>query len=286
MPELAELKLTSDYVNKVVKGKSFYAIQKNPEHKGESFDVPFDEFNISATSRGKELTMSLDSVDKSDQMCLRVTMGMSGHFRMTRTGEENKHAHLKFLSTDGYTLSFVDVRRFGKWKTNESWSANRGPCPMTEFEDFKREILTNLNKKDFDKPINELMMDQRYFNGIGNYLRAEILYRIDVYPFMPAREMIEHHADEFFNLCRDIPALAYVRGGGEIKDWNNPFKSETDYIRTNDSFFKCYGKKEMGQVVDKTKRRFWYDPKWIKLDMNKHWDYYSGLPNPSAYEQY
>jgi len=39
----------------------------------------------------------------------------------------------------------------------------------------------------------------------------------------------------------------------------------------------------MSQVVDGTGRRFWYDPKWDTLDMDAEWDYYSGLPNPSAY---
>ena len=126
-------------------------------------------------------------------------------------------------------------------------------------------------------------MDQKYFNGIGNYLRAEILYRIDAYPFMPARQMIKEHGDQLFDLCKTMPELAYVRGGGEIKDWNNPFKTENDYIRTTGSFFKCYAKKGMAQLIDKTKRRFWYDPKWKVLDMNQEWDYYSGMPNPKAY---
>lgn len=283
MPELAELKLTADYVNRSAKGKHFYAVQKNPEHKGQLFDVPFNEFIIHARSRGKELILFLESVDNQDTLPIRMTMGMAGHFRLTRTGEENKHAHLKFLSRDGYTLSFVDVRRFGKWKPEETWSSNRGPCPMTEFDEFKQTIMDNLDKKVFDKPINELLMDQKYFNGIGNYLRAEILYRIDAYPFMPARQMIKEHGDQLFDLCKTMPELAYVRGGGEIKDWNNPFKTENDYIRTTGSFFKCYAKKGMAQLIDKTKRRFWYDPKWKVLDMNQEWDYYSGMPNPKAY---
>jgi hypothetical protein len=34
MPELAELRLSSDYVNEHVTGKTFTKIVKNPTHKG------------------------------------------------------------------------------------------------------------------------------------------------------------------------------------------------------------------------------------------------------------
>ena len=34
-------------------------------------------------------------------------------------------------------------------------------------------------------------LNQKYFNGIGNYLRAEILYRCSIPPFDNAREVLE-----------------------------------------------------------------------------------------------
>ena len=67
--------------------------------------------------------------------------------------------------------------RFGKWKVSDSFSSNRGPDPVREYELFRKNILTNLHSKTFKKPICEVLNDQMYFNGIGNYLRAEILYR-------------------------------------------------------------------------------------------------------------
>lgn len=43
---------------------------------------------------------------------------------------------------------------------------------------FPREnVLRNLADKAFNRPICEALLDQRFFNGIGNYLRAEILFR-------------------------------------------------------------------------------------------------------------
>lgn len=41
----------------------------------------------------------------------------------------------------------------------------------------RENVLRNLVDKAFDRPICEALLDQRFFNGIGNYLRAEILYQ-------------------------------------------------------------------------------------------------------------
>jgi len=55
----------------------------------------------------------------------------------------------------------------------------------------RENVLRNLADKVFDQPICEALLDQRFFNGIGNYLRAEILYRLRIPPFEKAREVLE-----------------------------------------------------------------------------------------------
>ena len=175
---------------------------------------------------------------------------------MTNTGDEAKHSHLKFYRKDGTTLSFVDVRRFGKWKQGLVWSDNRGPDPTTEYKAFWDKVMTNLTK--LKKPLYEMLMDQKYFNGIGNYLRAEIIYRAgDVDPFLPAGMQFARYP-KLLDLCRDIPLLAYAKGGGSIKDWDNPFGDEAIQER----FMLCYGNAEMSKRKDRNGRTFWYDPKW------------------------
>ena len=278
MPELAELKLTAAYINTVSDGLTFNRIEKNPVHKGLDVTSPYPEFKIKAKSRGKELLVYLiDSVPSVGYVPIRMNMGMAGHFQITPTGKESKHAHLKFYSKCGKTLSFVDVRRFGKWKVGFEWSDDRGPDPTQDLEGFVRNIMDDIDKKEFDKPIHLVMMNQRYFNGIGNYLRAEILYRVpNVNPFKPAREVIQQHP-EVLTLCRELPQLAYVMGGGSIKDWKNPFGEDA----VPEHFFQCYSNPTMSNIVDDNGRRFWYDSKW-DFDDNA-WCHYSGMPSPEAY---
>ena len=257
MPELAELKLTANYINNSVVNEKFVSVRKNPAHKGQELSLPkWRKFKIKAESRGKELLLTLQDADSNQTETLQMTMGMAGHFKVSNAGNEPKHSHLSFYTDDGVALNFVDVRRFGKWKQNGTWSENRGPDPTTEYDQFVDHIHANLHKKVFDKPIYEILMDQKYFNGIGNYLRAEIIYTIgDLPPYLSARDAIQQYP-QVLELCRDIPMLAYKSNGGSIKDWKNPFGTEDTFK------MKCYGNKNMANLIDRSGRRFWYDPTW------------------------
>ena len=277
MPELAELRLTADFINKASSSLKFVNIKKNPVHKGIEVKLPFKFFRIFAESRGKELMLTLSDNDSKKKVHLLMTMGMSGHFAHTNTSKEKKHSHLMFMGKDGTTLSFVDVRRFGKWKLVNDWSPNRGPDPTKEYDLFTNNIIDNLHKAAFNHPIHTVLMNQSYFNGIGNYLRAEILYRLSwINPFESAREILKREP-ELFELCRDIPLQAYKLGGAQLKDWENPFSTDPEPLR---KFIRCYGNPEMSKRKDKNGRMFWYDSKW---NDDALWDHYSGLPNPTAY---
>ena len=263
MPELAELKFTSDYVNQASEGATYVRVEKNPVHKCGDLDIPFESFKIKAKSKGKEMVLYFLDENSDKFIPVRITMGMSGHFKLTNTGDEVKHSHLKFYRKDGTTLSFVDVRRFGKWKQGLVWSDNRGPDPTTEYKAFWDNVMTNLTK--LKKPLYEMLMDQKYFNGIGNYLRAEIIFRAeDVDPFLPASMQFAKYP-KLLDLCRDIPLLAYAKGGGSIKDWDNPFGDEAIQER----FMLCYGNAKMSKRKDRNGRTFWYDKKWDNVPTSR-----------------
>ena len=57
MPEIAEVRITSDYINQLAKGKTFYTARKNPVHKGlelELYDTPFKISSNSASPRHRQ----------------------------------------------------------------------------------------------------------------------------------------------------------------------------------------------------------------------------------------
>ena len=180
MPEGPEIRFASLFVNQVCSGKHFAgAVIKSAVSKHK--DVPFTSprYTIAAEARGKELALLLSCQDNKNNVRLLFRFGMTGRFCFTPAAELPKHAHLQFYTFDNpqHVLSFVDSRRFGSWRVSDSWGEERGPDPMTEHDEFKRNILSNLDEPVFERPICEVLLNQKYFNGIGNYLRAEVLYR-------------------------------------------------------------------------------------------------------------
>ncbi|XP_053128829.1 endonuclease 8-like 1 isoform X2 [Hemicordylus capensis] len=152
MPEGPELHLASKYINATCGGLIFSGqvekseVSKNPE-------VPFesDRYVVSATSRGKELKLTLTPVKREDAspgkgmqepMDLVFRFGMSGSFKLVPVAEMPKHAHLRFYTKESSprALCYVDFRRFGRWEVDGTWQADRGPCVMLEYEKFRLKI--------------------------------------------------------------------------------------------------------------------------------------------------
>ncbi|NWS49861.1 NEIL1 Endonuclease, partial [Probosciger aterrimus] len=163
---------------------------------GRGPEVPFssEAYCISAAARGKELRLTLTplgSAGAPQELVFRF--GMSGSFRLCPAAQLPRHAHLRFRTRDTplRVLCFIDVRRFGSWRLGDAWQEGRGPCVLSEYQAFRENVLKNLDDKAFDKPICEVLLNQKFFNGIGNYLRAEILYRLKIPPFEKARTVLE-----------------------------------------------------------------------------------------------
>jgi len=270
MPELAEVKIMSDFINNVVGLDTFFeSVEKSPVSKVKTELNPFDGavFTMNAKSRGKELMIHMEMVGGDSEGAvtknLSLGMGMSGNWIFIkkdsdRLEEALKHGHLRFKSTRGNYLIMYDVRRFAKWKWVDGWAKNRGYCPLTEYNEFSEAIRTHFNKhKDFNTPLYLLLMSQKWFNGVGNYLRAEILHRLNIDPFQPMNQLSKNELDSLIQLVHFCVRDAYTLGGGQLKDWQNPFMVEGASMK---DWIQCYGK--LNWIKDKSGRRFWYDPKW------------------------
>eukprot|EP00012_Vannella_robusta_P006348 CAMPEP_0206207296 /NCGR_PEP_ID=MMETSP0166-20121206/15508_1 /ASSEMBLY_ACC=CAM_ASM_000260 /TAXON_ID=95228 /ORGANISM="Vannella robusta, Strain DIVA3 518/3/11/1/6" /LENGTH=318 /DNA_ID=CAMNT_0053628033 /DNA_START=71 /DNA_END=1022 /DNA_ORIENTATION=- len=194
-------------INDFALGKYFSRVIKAPISKNTEINVPFHPFGISAQSRGKVKELLLKFFPKEDNaeraenevkceqanfspLYLLMTMGLHGFWRFNKAKksrkEEPKYTLLTFLAEDGTKMMHGDKLRFSKWKFVNGFSSNRGPDPTQEFDGFVENIAqafkSNRSLKTFEKPIGEVLLNQKYFNGIGNYLRSEILYRANIHP--------------------------------------------------------------------------------------------------------
>jgi len=291
MPEGPEVRLASNFINKVASCNVFGGKIVKGEKVTKLDDVPFnvDKYKVEAESRGKELKVHLIDVTsskkskkvKQEVSHLLFRFGMSGCFKFTKNIDEEipKHAHLRFITKDKkHMLSFVDFRRFGKWVINGDWGKDRGPDPISNYEEFRSNILNNIKDAAFNGPICEVMLNQKYFNGIGNYLRAEILYRLSIPPFEVARdvlsplsianvkseEKIESNVKDpkpnekkldILQLCNIVPneVLALPTGG---KGYDVDHDPESEKVFVN--WLQCYSKDGMKNLVDKNGRTIWF----------------------------
>jgi len=260
VPELAEIRIMSDFINRVCTDQDFtsIAVSESASNRKLSIVQPadFQVFKISAQAKGKELLLTLSQGEFNIK--ISFAMGMSGHWVFCDRFQAPKHTHLVFKTASDLALCLVDVRRFARWKPAESWSASRGPCPVEEHQRFISNVKVNLKKSAFSKPICEVLLDQRYFNGIGNYLRSEILYRASQDPFETARDALAKNP-MILSLCKRIPLEAYQLGGGQLKDWESPFKIPKLGF---ENWIQCYGK--FKKEIDRTGRTIWYHPNQLK----------------------
>ena len=71
------------------------------------------------------------------------------------------------------------------------WTAGRSPDPLYETALWKEKLRAqDFRDAAFDFPACEVLLDQSYFNGCGNWVRAEVLYRAKVPPFACTREVL------------------------------------------------------------------------------------------------
>merc|ERR1712203_1072851 len=256
MPEGPELRIAANFINQVASKHLFTGKVIKSELATKLCEVPFEAetYSLQAESRGKELKVHLDpqnddtqkkskkkkSQDLPEQSVKHVLFrfGMSGCFKFTSVNEIPKHAHLRFFSKDGENvLSFVDYRRFGRWTINGDWGSDRGPDSIVEYKAFRQNVL-----------------NQKFFNGIGNYLRAEILYRCQIPPFAQSRSVLEPllnniktEEPDILELCRIVPKEVLSLDGG--KGYDVEKDPEKDYSAFN-NWLQCYYKDGMQNLVD------------------------------------
>ena len=257
--------MAARFINKVASHHKFGGkiVKSAVSTKNPNVDFSASLYNIQAESRGKEMKMFLsDSSDPESKTHILFRFGMSGSFKLTTVEDLPKHAHLRFFTVDEkpqQVLSFVDYRRFGRWEIDADWGENRGPDPMFDYENFRQNILENLSAAAFNHPICETMLDQKYFNGIGNYLRAEILFRASIPPFSLAREVLE--SVEQRGKDQDIILLCHIVSLEVLqldKGKNYDPKGLDPSLPSFSSWLQCYTVEGMKHISDHHGRTMWF----------------------------
>lgn len=257
MPEASEIHIMSDFINQNSTGfkfKKFFHVEKG----NIPVDSNYNDFSVSSDFYGKQLQLNFN--DLSNPISFSVFMGMSGNWTLVNTHDwsNTKFTRMRLDRDDGKSLLLYGGYMGPKYKIGK-FDTKRGPDIVKDFDKFKIKILNNLTDKSFDNHICEVLLDQKYFNGIGAYLNAEIMGRVDIDPFRSFKSLNFEELNLLFDTSYQCCVESYNFGGGELRDWYNPFgKSKIkDWIRFYGNKDKCYRQK-FGT------RNIWIQKKWMR----------------------
>ena len=256
MPELPELRISADFINQNSQHRFIKAFHVEKGNNPKPFEWEH-KFNVKADSNGKELLLNFYN-RVGDELKIWVFMGMNGNWKYVPTNEWNqtKFVRMRLDDESGHSLLLHGGFMGPKYSVDKPFAGTkRGPDPTKKFEEFKSNILDNLDKKLFDKPICEVLLNQEYFNGIGNYLRSCIIYYADVNPFESARNIFKQN-ETVLDLCREVPLKSYQLHGGQLRDWQSPFGQDSTQFKEWVFYQKGLSCKDKGG------RTFWFTEKW------------------------
>ena len=119
-------------------------------------------------------------VDLSDDQTIVMRFGMTGYVTLSK--EPPRFTKKTIYFTKGDPLHWVSVRKLGSYKVMSSPKAKRifdslGPDPITSPIWLIRERLNNRTGI-----VGSILMDQSFISGIGNRLRAQILWEARLNP--------------------------------------------------------------------------------------------------------
>jgi formamidopyrimidine-DNA glycosylase len=87
------------------------------------------------------------------------------------------------------------------------------------YDFFKSKITYSRIK---NNQIVQFLMNQKYISGIGNYLKAEILYNSKIRPDRLLQDLSETDIINLYNSCVQIVKLSLESNGLTIKDYHTP----------------------------------------------------------------
>ena len=252
MPEGPEVKRNVDYLNSVLQGTRILDVQinsgryvKHGPFKG--YDVINDDMLVvdEVCCKGKFIYFKFNS-----GASLWSTLGMSGMWQR----KKSKHTRVTLVNHKGQDVYFNDVRNFGTLKYTQSVDdlvtklATLGPDMLSEPtvgpELFRQRFLKKPNKT-----ITECLMNQSVISGIGNYLKAEILYACQISPHRLCKDIDSEEYGNLYSACVWLPRLSYKMGGATLATYKDADGKVGEFSRR----FAVYNQKTdpYGQTVIK-----------------------------------
>ena len=238
MPELPEVEIVKQSLNKKIKGK---VIQKvSVKNRNLRFKIPLNfEKNIIKKKIKKINRFSKYLIITfADDSGFIIHLGMSGTIHLLIENKKNiltntsfyhqillpkKHNHVE-IKFNKIKLIYNDPRRFGYFSIFKSQNdckkkfSKFGPEPFSSY--FNTNYILNYFKKK-NKNIKNFLLDQKFVSGIGNIYASEILFYCKINPLRKAKKITINECKKILFYSKLVLKKAIKKGGSSIRDFKN-----------------------------------------------------------------
>ena len=265
MPEGPEAKIASDFLNIKFNKSPITNVESSTDYFEEKYSYPLNQLKkhlvgnfLNSFTIGKQTFIHL-----IDDLFYNYHLGMTGSW----IDKYQKHCHLK-ISNNENSLYFFDIRKFGNHKIiSKSEIFNKykreHDC-LNKSYNYKSHLKFLKKNVSLSKNICVLLLDQKFFPGIGNYIKSEVLYLSRIHPDTSWGDLTDNKIKKILINSFDVMHKSYKSGGAELKDFKNPFKESIFHLNV-------YGKKNdlNGNIIlskkTKDQRTTWWCPKIQKI---------------------
>ena len=214
MPERIEIQIMVETLNKKYKGKEIQKINicsgrytKHGSPKDYNKFIKLLPLKIKKFKvKGKFIWLTFHNCN----WIIHFTLGLTGHFKYDENG---KYCRYQFILDKG-KFCMDDMRNFGtlSFTNDEKFLENKlkklGIDVFSKdftYKNFKEKI-SEVKK---DKLIGMILLEQKYISGIGNYLRADILYTAKISPFRTIKSLKKNDIKILYRSIKNVINESY-----------------------------------------------------------------------------
>lgn len=159
--------------------------------------------------------------------------------------EYMKHFNIRFSSETGESFYFGDPRHFGTIsltqdrKSIDKKLASLGPDMLTGPPITDAEFIKIFRGSKFaNKNICKVLMDQHAVAGVGNYIKAEVLYAGHINPWALVSDLDDATLTQLHQSIRHVALMAYESRGASLYTYTGTRREKGEF----QDMLKVYGK--------------------------------------------
>lgn len=269
MPEGPEAHTIARKLNEVITGK--YIVGYSVISKGEilSLDgLTFPNKIKSVSAHGKRPIFTLETGYIVTFLAMNgrwsFTPDASSTFQLILSDNANVREST-FIIEDDYTSIYYS----GRGKSGHVKYLNDDRSLLEYFKNFGPDMLVSsiteqeyIDRAKLTVPSNmivaEFLLEQKYFSGVGNYLRCDIMYLCRLKPNRQMGSLSDIDFSNLYRYTKERMGISYNNGGLTMRDYWDPYGAKgvypkIIYMEKMDTF----GNKVENEVIGKDRRVYW-----------------------------